>query len=191
MQLHCISKPYQMDIYHDCIPLFKSPSTDIVAHVFKYVRWKHCLVYGIYFLMWFIQSIVLPLKHVQCSWIRLNVGVSFFNILCTCLQNCVNVSPLVMTHPWVVDKSYVKYYSDPRWQWGVMAQTLILGMCALWPCHWRYDLRSRSWQTLWSWATKCEILSDKWVRSYGLDMMWTDWRTGWFLYTPKLFLQGV
>ena len=56
VQLHCISKPYQMDIYHDCSPLFKSPLTDIVARVSKYVRWKHCLFYGIYFLMGFIRS---------------------------------------------------------------------------------------------------------------------------------------
>ena len=26
-----------------------------------------------------------------------------------------------------------KYYPNPTWQWGVMAQTPILGMCALWP----------------------------------------------------------
>ena len=46
----------------------------------------------------------------------------------------------VMTHPSVIDNKCVKYYPDPTWQWGVMALTLILGMCALWP--WRYDLGS-------------------------------------------------
>ena len=38
----------------------------------------------------------------------------------------------------------------------------------------------------------CEILfrSDKWVRSYDPDTMWTDGQTGWFLYIPKLCLWG-
>ena len=31
--------------------------------------------------------------------------------------------------------------------------TLIFGMCALWPWHWRYDLGSMTWHTLWSWTT--------------------------------------
>ena len=57
----------------------------------------------------------------------------------------------VMTHPWVTDiNNYVKYYPDPTWQWGFMARTRILGMCALWP--WRYDLGSRSWHILGSWT---------------------------------------
>ena len=34
-----------------------------------------------------------------------------------------------------------------------MARTQILGMCALWPWPWRYDLESRSWHTLESWTT--------------------------------------
>ena len=29
----------------------------------------------------------------------------------------------------------------------------VLGMCALWPWPWRYDLESRSWHTLGSWTT--------------------------------------
>ena len=37
----------------------------------------------------------------------------------------------VMTHPWVMDNNCVKYYPDPTWQCGVMAQTRILGMCSL------------------------------------------------------------
>ena len=34
-----------------------------------------------------------------------------------------------------------------------MAWTRILGMCALWPWPWRYDLGSKSWHTLGSWTT--------------------------------------
>ena len=59
----------------------------------------------------------------------------------------------VMTHPWVMDNNCVKYYLDPTWQWGVMARTQNLGMCALWPWPWRYDLGSRLWHTLGSWTT--------------------------------------
>ena len=57
----------------------------------------------------------------------------------------------VMTHPWVMDNKCLKYYQVPTWQWGVMVQTQIFG--TLWPWPWRYDLRSRSWHTLGSWAT--------------------------------------
>ena len=59
----------------------------------------------------------------------------------------------VMTHPWVMDNNCVKYYRDATWQWGVMAQKRILGMCALRPWPWRYDLGSRSWHTLGPWTT--------------------------------------
>ena len=59
----------------------------------------------------------------------------------------------VMTHPWVMDNNCVKYYQDPTYQWGVMAQSQILSMCALWPWPWRYDLGSKSWHTLGSWTT--------------------------------------
>ena len=59
----------------------------------------------------------------------------------------------VMTHPWVMDNNCVKYYPDPTWQWGVMARTRILGMCAVWPWPWRYDIGSRSWHTFGSWTT--------------------------------------
>ena len=59
----------------------------------------------------------------------------------------------VMTHPWVMDNNCVKYYSDPTWQWGVMARTQVSSMCALWPWPWRYDPRSRSWHTIGSWTT--------------------------------------
>ena len=58
----------------------------------------------------------------------------------------------VMTHPWVMDNNCVIYYPDPTWQLGVMAWTRILGMCALWPWPWRYDLGSRSWHILGSWT---------------------------------------
>ena len=50
----------------------------------------------------------------------------------------------VMTCPWVMDNSCVKYYQDPTWLYRVMAHTRILGMCALWPWSWPYDLGSRS-----------------------------------------------
>ena len=59
----------------------------------------------------------------------------------------------VRTHPWVKDNNCVKYYPDPTWQWGVLARTRILGMCALWPWPWRYDLGSKSWHILGSWTT--------------------------------------
>ena len=58
----------------------------------------------------------------------------------------------VMTHPWVMDNNYVKYYPDPTRQWGVMARTQIFGMHAMWLWPWRYDLRSRSWHNLGSWT---------------------------------------
>ena len=59
----------------------------------------------------------------------------------------------VMTHPWVMDNNFVKYYQDPTSWWRVMARTQIFGMCALRPWHWRYDLGSRSWHTLLWWTT--------------------------------------
>ena len=56
------------------------------------------------------------------------------------------------------------------WQWGVMAQTQILGMCTLWPWPWRYWVNS--WQALRvNGQQLCEILSrsNMAVRSYGPD----------------------
>ena len=132
---------------------------------------------------------------------------------------------------WVMDNYCVKYYPDPTWQGGVMAQTQILDTSALWPWPWNNDLWSRSWHTFWSWTlivwnigsgelwmwilVVCtvtltfeilpwfkvmthplvmdnEILSrsDKVVRSYGLDKMWTDGQTVWFLYTPPNVVFG-
>ena len=73
-----------------------------------------------------------------------------FEYMCTVtleIWPCVKV----MTHPWVVENNCVKYYPDPTWQWGVMTQTRISSMRALWP--WRYDLGSRSWHTLGSWTS--------------------------------------
>ena len=58
----------------------------------------------------------------------------------------------IMTQPWVMEKKSVKYYPDPIWQWGVMVRTPILAICVQLPWPWRYDLASRSWQTLWSWT---------------------------------------
>ena len=81
----------------------------------------------------------------------------------------------VMTHPWVMDNNCVKYYLDPTRQWEVMAQTRVLGKCALRPWPWIYDLWSRSWHDLGSWTRLCEISgSDKGVRNYGPHTMWTD-----------------
>ena len=77
-----------------------------------------------------------------------------FQYVCTVILT-LEIWPLVtvMTHPWVMDNNYVKYYPDPTWQWGVMARTGISSMCALWPWPWKYDLGSRSWHTLGSWTT--------------------------------------
>ena len=107
----------------------------------------------------------------------------------------------VMTHPWVMDNNCVKYYPDPTWQWGVMDRTRILGIWALWPWTWRYDLGSRSWHTHGSWTT---IVWNIIQIGQVVTMLWpehevnrrTDRQTGWFLYTtmlppPKLCLRRV
>ena len=70
----------------------------------------------------------------------------------------------VITRPLVMDNYCVKYYPDPTLQWGVMARTRILGMCALWA--WRYDLGSRS-----------KVMTHPWVMDnncvkYYLDPTW-------------------
>ena len=96
--------------------------------------------------------------------------------------------------PLVMDNNCVKYYPDPTWQWGIMARTQILGMCALWPWPWRYDLGSRSWHTLGSWATivwniiKIGKVGKKLWPGHDVNR-----RTGWFLYTPTqtLFVGGI
>ena len=104
-----------------------------------------------------------------------------------------------MTHPWVMENNCVKYYSDPIWQWGVMARTQILGTCALGPWPWRNDLGSRSWHTLGSWTTIVWniIPIGQVVRIYSRDTMWTDRRTdrqtdrqGDSYIPRKLCLQG-
>ena len=82
----------------------------------------------------------------------------------------------VMTHPWVMDNNCVKYYPDPIWQWGVMARTQILGMCALWPWPWRYDLGSRSWHILGSWTT---ILWNIIQIQLGSEALWPEQRFGY------------
>ena len=72
-----------------------------------------------------------------------------FGYVCTVtLTSEIWPSVKVMTHPSVIDNKCVKYYLDPTWQWGVMVRARILGMCALWPWPWRYDLWSRSWHIL-------------------------------------------
>ena len=75
----------------------------------------------------------------------------------------------VMTHPWFMDNNCVKYY--PNWQWGVMAQTRIFGMCSLWHWPWRYDLGLGHDTPLGHGQQLCEILSTSnlAVRSYGPD----------------------
>ena len=59
----------------------------------------------------------------------------------------------VMTHPSIMDNNCEKYYLDPTWQWRVMDWRRILGMCALWPWPWNFDLGSSSWHILGSWTT--------------------------------------
>ena len=82
-----------------------------------------------------------------------------------------------MTHPWVMDKNCVKYYPDLTWQRGIMAQTRIFGMCALWPWHWRYDLRSRSWHNLGSLTISVwNIIQIK----HGIEELWP--RHGFLVY---------
>ena len=103
----------------------------------------------------------------------------------------------VMTHHWVMDNKCVIYYPDPTWQWGVMARTQILCMCALWPWPWRYGFWSRSWHTLGSWIKIVwniiqigQVGTNLWP---GHDVnRQTDRQTGWFLYNlPKLCLRGL
>ena len=76
--------------------------------------------------------------------------------ICVHCDLAFGIWPLVkvMTHPWAMENNNycVKYYSDPTWQWQVMARTGILWMCALWTWPWRYDLGSSSWHTLGSWT---------------------------------------
>ena len=72
----------------------------------------------------------------------------------------------VMTLSWVMDNNWVKYYKDPTWQWGVMARKWILGMCALWPWPWRYDLGSKS---------RHISVMDNNCEKYYLDPTW-QWR---------------
>ena len=82
-----------------------------------------------------------------------------------------------------MDNNCVKYYQDPTWQWGVMARTRILGMCALWPWPWRYENPSSgSWEevenvkslrttdgALWqklTWAFGSGELKRSWQKKY-------------------------
>ena len=76
-----------------------------------------------------------------------------------------------MTHPLVMDNNCVNY-PDPTKQWGVMAWTRILGMCALWPWPWRYELGRRSWHTLGSWTTIVWIIQIQ----HGSEELWPGHR---------------
>ena len=93
-----------------------------------------------------------------------------FGYRCT-LTLTLKIWVKVMTHPWVMDNNCVKYYPDQTSQWGGMAQTRILGMCALWPCPWRFDLGQCHDTPLGHGQQSCEILSRSniAVRSYGPD----------------------
>ena len=103
----------------------------------------------------------------------------------------------VKTHPWVTENNCVKYYSDQTWQWGVMAQTRIFGMCALWPWPWRYDLGSRSWDTFESWTT---IMSNIIQIGQGNKKLWprhdvNRWTDRWTdrvipIYPPNFVCRG-
>ena len=103
------------------------------------------------------------------------------------------VKVMVMTHPSVMDNNCVKYQQDPTWQWGVIARIRI------WVCvHCDLDLEDMNCgqghdTPLGHGQQLCELLSRlyTYLQSYGSDTMWTDRRTGWFLYTPKtLFARG-
>ena len=103
--------------------------------------------------------------HVSRSWYHCMIGSrsnmavrcygqdTDFQYVCT-VTLTLEIWPWVnvMTHPWVMNNNCVKY-PYPTWQWGVLAQTWILGMCSLWPWPWIYDLGSRSWHNLGSWTT--------------------------------------
>ena len=39
---------------------------------------------------------------------------------------CEHCLVKVVTHPWVIDNKCVKFYQDPIWQWGLIAQTRIV-----------------------------------------------------------------
>ena len=153
------------------------------------------------------QSHDTPLGHVQqlCEILsRSNLTVRIygpgtdFQYVCT-VTLTLEIWPWVkvMTHPLVMDNNCVKNYPDPIWQWGVIAQTRISSMCALWPWPWRYDLGSRSWHTLGSWTTivwnYIQIGQGSRKLRPGHDVnRRTDRQTGWFLYTPPqtLFAGG-
>ena len=76
-----------------------------------------------------------------------------FRYMCTVTTSEIWPWVKVITHPCGMDNNCVKYYPDPSWQWGVMAQTQISSICALWPWPQRYDLESRSWHPLGSWTS--------------------------------------
>ena len=63
-----------------------------------------------------------------------------FGYVCTVTLTLEVAWVKVMTHPWVMNNNYVKYYPDPTEQWGVMARARILGMCLLCPLPWIYDI---------------------------------------------------
>ena len=73
-----------------------------------------------------------------------------------------------MTHPYFMDNNCVKYYPDPTFQWGVMAWTLISGVCALWPWSWRYDLGS--WKLSVWYIIQTQVCSVELLPRYGFSV---------------------
>ena len=72
----------------------------------------------------------------------------------------------VMTHPWVMDNTCVKYYKDPTWQWGVMAWH------GFWVCvHCDLDLGGMTWVKV---MTHPSVIDNN-CEKYCLDLTW-QWR---------------
>ena len=87
----------------------------------------------------------------------------------------------IMKRPWVMDNNCVKYYQDQIWQLGVMAQTRIPSMRALWPWpwvkvmihHWIMDNNCVKYyqDPIWQWGVKTRI------RILGMCVLWHwPWR---------------
>ena len=99
----------------------------------------------------------------------------FGNVCTVTLILKIHVWPWVkvMTHPWVMDNIWVKYYPDPICPWGVMAWTRIL----VYVCNVTFTLEDMTLgqghgTPLDHGQQLCKILSSSnmAVRSYGLDL---------------------